>query len=700
MLNTDKLLYILPDVAYLAELLPGKQEYNYQVSNFHQVNGKFLDDNQFLSENVVKLLAKFEKDTYSLILPDFLFTNTILNVKESSETAVKEYLKEKVLPQLGISHKTHQIQFYVLTQHRGVFKVQLSAIENSVLAPIKAAANQYGLTLEKIYPLSWTTKSLISLEPSISVVQMGSKLYLALHYIGIDQTNDAEADNAEKLVETIKTLKGAEPSIQTVYLTTSQLVENKFKTGLKDMLPVQQLADNSSGEMPSYVKMLIEAGMKTLAIPDFQLPEFNFVKVAADQDALSMAKDAAKEKETMPEDTQESLSISTPKEEEETETKNFDDSALPKPSIIGGEPETESLSEEDGVSVKTIDLEEDGAEDKDLGESVPSAIAATPTVAGSTLAASAAKGFSSFDEDEADKDVVNEEAPQTKDVLKEEEEIKPESPKESASDLAEKPTFGIESPREEETLTLKDEDEEVDLSQFVQDESENSKVADDNTSKVEDQPTAVTDTEKPAMMSENNKQVVKGTTMNETALSTANKAESKDKKDKKVIKNKDGIGGMLKTVFVFLASVAVTVAIGIGLGLGFIKFTNKTETEVAQEVEQTEQSAEPTPTTAPTPEPTPEVDKEEYAVLVVNATTISGHAGETKTALTDEGFTEVSAANAKGDYEEGYYVLLEEEDEAMVEFLSEVSGLELDYQDGKKTEDPSGKYDAVIVLAK
>ncbi len=679
MLNTDKILYILPDVAYLAELLPGKQEYNYQVSNFHQINGKFLDDNEFLAENVVKLLAKFEQDTYRLVLPDFLFTNTILNIKESSETAVKEYLKEKVLPQLDISHKTHQIQFYVLTQHKGVFKVQLSAIENSLLAPIKAAANQYGLTLEKIYPLSWTTKSLISLEPSVSVVQMGSKLYLAQHYIGVDQTNDTDTSDSEKLVETIKTLKGAEPSIQTIYLATSKLIEDKFKTGLKDMLPVQQLADDASaGEMPSYVKLLIEAGMKTLSIPDFQLPEFNFVKVAADQAALTMAKDKVEEQA---EEVTPAESAKEPDQEEPASSPvtPSDESDLPKPAILADETVREKAEElaKPAVQVKTLDLDEESAEEVAPEADPTPSLASLKTTASPTVVT---RGFSSF-EDDSEEDTLPVKSSETDDS-----------------------TSQLKAKKEEPATIHLDDQPDVDLSQFSQEseETEDKPVFKINSSDQEsDSDSDVTDTpvtheQKPVMMSDNSKELVKESAMSDQ-ISSSTKTEIKEKD---VIKNKSGIGGMLKTVFVFLASVAVTVAIGIGLGLGFIKFTNKTDSEKVAETPVVEEIPQPTPTVMPTPEPTPEVDKEKYQILVVNATSISGHAGETKTALTKDGFANVSATNAKGDYEEGIYVLLAEEDAAMVKLLSKSSGLDLVYQDGKKTEDPSDKYDAVIVLAK
>lgn len=620
MLNTDKLIYILPDVAYLAELLPGKKPHSYSVSNFRQINGKFLDDNELISASIIKLLAKFEKDTYQLILPDFLFTNTIVNVKESSETKVKEYIKEKLLPQLNLSSKTHQIQHYVLTEHKGIYKVQLSAIENSVLSSIKSAAKEYNLVIKKIYPLSWTTKSLISLEPSISMIQMGSRVYLAQHYIGIDQTNDASVDEVENLLETIKTLKGAEPSIQTVYLASNSLVEEKLKEGLSDTLPLQQLVALKDEElkMPTYIKLLIEAGMKTLSVPDFNLPEFNFAKVAADPQAKSLAQDTVKQKEDMP-----------------TDKKN----KLPKPTQLEEVEETKSDEVAEPVKVETSET---------IDEPIVE-IQQTQT----TLTDIKSKDSSlNLDKDEASEAV--EKSAKTK--VEPADQVKP----------TEKSLPKIES---SEFLIPESETQEkgVDLTQFAE------HADDDSSSKIKTSQKLILDKKEKPM------------------------SETKDK----VIKNKDGVGGMLKTIFIFLASVSITVAIGIGLGLGFIKFTNKNDDVAPAEETSVVAEVSPTPevTPVPTAEPEPEINKAEYKILVVNATTIAGHAGKTKTALESAEFENVKAANAKGEYDAGIYVLLEEENSSIIKLLSEAIDLELEFAEGKDTEDTADSYDAVIVLA-
>ena len=58
-----------------------------------------------------------------------------------------------------------------------------------------------------------------------------------LHYIGVDQCTSQTTAEVSAIAETIKTLKGAEPRIQTVYLLTNELVEQELKEELSDTLP-------------------------------------------------------------------------------------------------------------------------------------------------------------------------------------------------------------------------------------------------------------------------------------------------------------------------------------------------------------------------------------------------------------------------------------------------------------------------------
>lgn len=275
--ESTRLLYILSDLAYVTKLTPGKKPHDFVLADFRQINGEFLDENTLLAANLEKLLAKLDPGSYKLILPDFLFTSTIVNLELADEAAVKTHLQDKLLPDLGINDTDYYLDTTVLSNYKGSFKVQLTALEKSVVAPLAAVlAKHTQVQIESMSPLSWSTKSIISLEPSVAILQLGANLFLAQHYIGVDQCYSVPVAEAENFAETVKTLKGAEPSLQTAYLLTNSLVDDAIKDKLKETLPVQQLADLASEQaaMPSYVRQIIEAGAKTFAVAELMLPQF------------------------------------------------------------------------------------------------------------------------------------------------------------------------------------------------------------------------------------------------------------------------------------------------------------------------------------------------------------------------------------------------------------------------------------------
>ncbi|HEX7017281.1 MAG TPA: LytR C-terminal domain-containing protein [Patescibacteria group bacterium] len=580
MLNTQKLLYILPDVAYVTELLPGKKEHTFVIHSFRQINGEFLDDNDLLAENIQKLIGKLEADEYHLVLPDFLFTNTIVEVAETSENKIKEHLKEKLLPNLSLSKDTHDISTTILTEYGGKTKIQLSAIEKSVLNPIAEHAPAHNVKISGISPLSWTVKSIISLEPSISIIQMGSHAYLALHYIGVDQTISDSIENIETLGETIKTLKGAEPSIQTVYLLTNELVEEKLKEQLSDTLPLQQLTKpvDEESQMPSYVKQIIESGMRTLSIDDFPVPQFPLGKPVA----VSQSKAETDEEEEQP---VKAKTLTTEVVEEETDSGETAE-ALPAPSTPSlPTPETPMIAaESETAAAKTLDI---------------------------------------MNDDEESNIVV----PDFGDVKDVKEEAEPEKPVESV--VAVKTSEVVVSQKPVATPP----------------------------------PVAPTSPVSP-------------------------------------LPKKNPANSMVKMLLVSATVFLATVGVGVGLGLAVITLTQKDAGQVAT-------TASPSPVTSPTPvaspspspSPEPEIVKEEVKILIVNATTKAGYAGETGDKLEAAGFTDVTARNAKGEYEEGFYVLLEEENAALIDELTEATGLDLTFSEEKETEDTGNQYDVVIVLA-
>lgn len=563
MAESKHLLYIFPDVAYAVELAGGKEAGSFVVRDYLQVNGEFMNENELIAENLEKLAGKIQSNSYDLILPDFLFTNTVVNVDKTGEDAVDRYVKETLMPSLEITEDSHLVQSFILTEFKGNSKVQVSALEKSLLKPV---AEYFGAgspaIVRSVLPLSWTLKSLISLEPSISVVQMGANLYLAQHYIGVDQANEAAAEDAEKLIETVKTLKGAEPSIQTLYLLSSGLVEKKLREGLKATLPLQQLADeDETSEMPSYIKQIVEAGAKTLAVPDYKVPVF------ALGNGSPVAPAPAPAKETM---------IKTAKAEEAEETQKLpeaDEAELPSPSELTSEP-SEKAEPEKEPELEFAD--------------VPAAAPAAETAEETASAAVDLTQFSSKEENE------EEQAPAVE---------------------AEKPTPVVEAV-----------------------------------------PAAPT---------------------------------------KRVIKNDAGVNSMVRMIFIGLASFFVTVGIGLGIGLGLLTFTKETPSTDTP-VTQITPTAEPTPT----PTPTPAINRADHTLLVVNATTKAGYAGQIADKLEAAGFESVAAKNAVGDYETGNFVLTDEANPALVSLLSTDTGLTLTQLTEEKTvEDPNNTYTIVIVLA-
>ena len=636
---SNKLLYILPDVTYFAELLPTKKEFTFAVQSFRQVNGEFIDDNDFLADNIEKLLSKFEKEHFtSLILPDHLFTNTIVNVKETDEKSVIAHLKEKLLPSLGLNTDTHYITTFVLTQFKGESRVQISALEKSVLAPLRVSASNHNITFDGVTALSWTAKSVISLEPSISVFQVGGNLYSSLHYIGIDQTTIASIDEVSNIAETIKTLKGGEPSIQTIYLLSNTLVEEKLTDELKSTLPVQQLASfkEDDSKMPSYIKQIIESGMKTLSIPDYLTPSFEFEK-ASEEDKKSIA--AATESSEKNVVAAETSSSSKTDSKDETDTDSDD---LPTPTIPASVEAGAALTSQ-AAQIKKLDLSADNESQSDA-DTTQSTIDTQEEKKPETTKAE------STSENTADTEMPTE-------VSKEDTTMKPE--KNDTKEIGATETTTTVEVTKEETA----EPEPVDLRKF-----------------------SATTTATSITNSTNDTEGTKTVTAHKKAV---------------VIKNNSGVSSMLRMVFITLAVFFATVAVGVGVGLGLLKVTQQDTPETAAPV--VVESPEPTAeeiAASESAQAAADFEPAEYSLLVVNATTRAGYAGTTRSDLLDAEFEDVDAANAKGEYDEGNYILVDEEIPGLEEAAEEATGLSFEVTlEDKSTEDTSDEYDAVVVLA-
>ena len=630
MLNTQKLLYILPELAYVAELLPDKKPHTFSIQSFKQINGQLLDESDnFIVPNINKLFSKLDSgEEYHLILPDFLFANTIITLNETSEAKIKEELKTSVLPSLGISDESHYLETFVLNELRGTSRVQIAAIEKELLLAIKVAASESGVVITGTSPLSWAIKSIVSLEPSITVVQLGSYLFTSEHYIGVDQSTVAPVSDIDNTIETIKTLKGAEASIQTVYVLSNALVEKTLKDELSKTLPIQQMADLSDDDdrMPSYVKTAIEFSMRTLSISDYPVPVFHFGKVTAEEKAQF---NAALESDKAP----------------ETDDTDTDLDELPKPATAPVLPvETPKLElPEPEIKPEPV-VTEESLEEVAVVPTLPVVI---PTVTAQALPITS---------------IVTTPAPVEAALPSPDpqpEATTPRQPVAVAKAAVQAPAPVIQPSTPIKPIVAPPEppeEDDIDLSQFTQAQSP---------------------------VGERTTPVVKAAPP--------------------LIKNKSGVGHMMKMILITVGVLLATVALGVGIALAYIKFATPTDTSETPAVEVT---ATPTPAPTATPEPTPPPASESAAltedltVLIVNATTKAGYAGTIKSKIDAGKFGTVTAGNAKGTYStKGNFMYLKEDNAAVQPALEKATGLKFTKSADAKAEDAAGKYDLVVVLA-
>ena len=103
MLKNKNLLYILPEMAFTATVGETPKPDYFFVQSFHQINGEFMRDENFVHDSLRKLFERVEAGAYTLVLPDFLFTDTIVNVPAIDDVKIAEYLRDQLLPRIEVA---------------------------------------------------------------------------------------------------------------------------------------------------------------------------------------------------------------------------------------------------------------------------------------------------------------------------------------------------------------------------------------------------------------------------------------------------------------------------------------------------------------------------------------------------------------------------------------------------------------------
>lgn len=682
MLKNNKLLYILPEMAFTAGVGETPKEDYYFVQTFHQINGEFMRDENFIHESLKKLFERVEEGTYTLVLPDFLFTDTIVNVPETEDVKIAQYLRDQLLPRIEVSTFSHETRTSVLLQRKTTSKVQLSAFEKELAASLKLAIGSRNVVLDEIVPLSWVLKAAVSLEPSLTIAQVGERLYLAEHYIGINQTISTPIDDLDVLAESVRTLKGSDPNLQTTYLFTSELVEEKLKKFLLKTLPVQQLTEpiEEEAKIPPYVKQIIEVSARTLSLPDFAVPRFSI----KGDDLLGQVAPAPVEEKI--EASVEEIGA-TPESVEPAES----------------EPEEETETEAAATAVAhSFDLEAK-AEEKAPEPSISEPVAApeeTAEVASDVAPAVEEKSEPAVSEDHQPEPEKTE---GTGAVLADDKSAVTAEKSDTAGEVL--PKTVPEKPAASEA---------VDTENKVEKTVEPEKTVEAEPAKVEEKPAAAPAMPKLSFMGGKSDDAATSAVSAETAQldKTAAKNDKNDdtiSKNKKLVSKKKGsMSSFVKKLFLFLLIFVVVIALGIGVGVLILSMSGK-DLFKTDDLPEPEMSALPTPvpevTPAPVVEATPEpeveeeIDPAEFDLLVVNATSVGGLAGKAKTSLEAAGFSGVQTGNAAGTYEEeGTFVLMKTKNTALIKALEEATDRTMTFDEDIKVEDAAGRYDAVIVL--
>ena len=735
MLKNNKLLYILPEMSFTATVGETPKQDYYFVQTFHQINGEFMRDENFIHESLKKLFERVEEAQYTLVLPDFLFTDTIVNVPETDDVKIAQYLRDQLLPRIEVSTFSHETRTSVLLQRKTTAKVQLSAFEKELAASLKLAIGSRDIVIDEIVPLSWALKAAVSLEPSLTIAQVGERLYLAEHYIGINQTISTPINDLDVLAESVRTLKGSDPNLQTTYLFTSELVEEKLKKFLLKTLPVQQLTEpiEEEAKIPPYVKQIIEVTARTLSLTDFAVPRFTLQAddLLGQIPSLPVSQSMTTETKVEPETSVESI-------ENQSANAQADEVAAVATAVA------RSLDLE-----ATSEVAESSTTTAQVAQSQPEVASATSTSKSETVSEPAEKLVKSSTEkttDEALKTTVPESNETTKTEVT--------APQTAAASLTHEPTLtqampstqpatsnaksqsASPSPKVEAAMqpqtpptqtvsAIAAKAEAPSLApapaptQLKQPEtpvlSQPAKVAQLSANEAMPRlsfmsPKAATTPEIASVSDSPSSQDTEEIKNDKTSIKNDKKDDKISPSKKSTSKKKGSMSSFIKKLLLFLLIFVIVIAIGIGVGVLILSMSDK-DFFKTDDLPEPEMSALPTPEPEEVPapiesspeaevvEPEEEIDPAEFSLKVVNATGVAGLAGKAKTALESAGFSNVQTGNAAGEYEtEGTFVLMKEKNSALIKVLEQATERTMNYDEDVDVEDKAGSFDAVIVL--
>jgi hypothetical protein len=282
LIDQPRFLILFSRVAYVVELVANKKPHNFVIHSLRKISGEYIAGQSLVAENVLKLWNKVDDGEYTLLLPDSLCINVMVKVESQDDKMVTAHIEEHILPGLGITDASHQVKTQTISQFRGTSQVQVSALSNELLAPVRAASAQTEVHISSVVGISWALKGLVSLEPSLTILEADGQLHLAKHYIGVDATASFGVDEIDAIVEAITTEKEQDGNIQTIYALTTKATADAIEEELGDSVPIQLVMPESDpdAQLAAHTERFLTEAGRTLSIGEYPIPEYKLTEAS------------------------------------------------------------------------------------------------------------------------------------------------------------------------------------------------------------------------------------------------------------------------------------------------------------------------------------------------------------------------------------------------------------------------------------